>query len=279
MKKLSVTLAVSAFLALTAVSTTHATTPDEDLTAIKGYFAKKFKDIDETAYGDGAYIFREDAYEQFKEIEADFPPYEDQISEGEEMWSTPFANGKTYEDCLGEVSQVRAQYPKYDEEKDTVLTLEGEINACRVANGEEPLGWKKGPLASLSGYIATQARGQKINVEVPNEKAMAWYEKGRNFFYAKRGQLNMSCADCHVSYGGNRIRAEILSPVVGQVTHFPTYRAKWGQLGTLHRRYGGCNQQVRAKDYKAQSDEYKALEYFHTYMSNGLEWTGSAFRK
>ncbi|MEZ5535095.1 MAG: sulfur oxidation c-type cytochrome SoxA [Thiolinea sp.] len=279
MRKLSVTLAVSAFLAVTAASTGYATTPEEDLAALKGYYGNKFKDIDPNTYGDGAFIFREDAYEQFREIEADFPPYEDQLAEGEEMWNTPFANGKTYEDCLGEVSTVRAQYPKYDEEKDTILTLEGQINACREANDEKPLSWKKGPIAALSGYIATQARGQKIDVKVPNEKAMEWYEKGRNFFFAKRGQLNMSCADCHVSYAGNRIRAETLSPAVGQVTHFPTYRVKWGELGTLHRRYGGCNQQVRAKDFKAQSDEYKALEYFHTSLSNGLEWTGSAFRK
>nr|CAA6828977.1 MAG: sulfur oxidation protein SoxA [uncultured Thiotrichaceae bacterium] len=278
MKKLSVVLAVSALFMATTASITHAT-PDEDYASVKSFFKKKFKDVDEAAYGDGAYVFREDAYEQFKELEADFPPYEDQVAEGEEMWNTAFANGKTYKDCLGEVDTVRAQYPKYDEENDTILTLEGQINACRKANDEKPLKWKKGPMASLSGYIADQAEGQKIDVKIPNEKAEKWYEKGKNFFYAKRGQLNMSCADCHVAYAGNRIRAEILSPVVGQVTHFPTYRAKWGQLGTLHRRYGGCNQQVRAKDFKAQSDEYKALEYFHTAMSNGLEWTGPAFRK
>ncbi|CAA6825236.1 MAG: sulfur oxidation protein SoxA [uncultured Thiotrichaceae bacterium] len=277
MKKLSVVLVTSALL-LAVAGTTYAT-PEEDQATLKGLFMKKFKDVEESAYGDGAYVFREDAYEQFKEIEADFPPYEDQITEGEEMWNTAFANGKTYKDCLGEVDTVRAQYPKYDEENDTILTLEGQINACRTENGEKPLKWKKGPMASLSGYIADQAEGQKIDVKIPNEKAEEWYEKGKNFFYAKRGQLNMSCADCHVAYAGNRIRAEILSPAFGQVTHFPTYRAKWGQLGTLHRRYGGCNQQVRAKDFKAQSDEFKALEYFHTAMSNGLEWTGPAFRK
>ncbi|MGB1009619.1 MAG: sulfur oxidation c-type cytochrome SoxA [Thiolinea sp.] len=278
MKKLSLTLMTSALLALTAAGTIQAT-PAEDQEALKNFFSKKFSKIDINSYGDGAYVFREDAYEQFKEMEEDFPPYEDQVAKGEEMWGTPFANGKSYKDCLGEVSTVRAKYPMYDEAKDTILTLEGEINACREANGEKKLKWKKGDIAALSGYIASQADGQVIDVKIPNEKAEAWYEKGKTFFYAKRGQLNMSCADCHVAYAGSRIRAEILSPAYGQVTHFPTYRAKWGQLGTLHRRYGGCNQQVRAKDFKAQSDEYKALEYFHTHASNGLKWTGPAFRK
>lgn len=278
MKQLTLSL-LSAAMLVVATDTLQAT-PEEDQAAMQAYFTKKFKDIDPADYVNGAYIFREDAFEQFQEIEADFPPYEDQLAEGETMWETPFANGKTYADCLGEdVTQVRAQYPQYDEENDTILTLEGEINACREKNGEKPLKWKKGAIASLSGYIASQARGQIIDVKIPNEKAMKWYEKGKNFFYAKRGQLNMSCADCHISYAGNRIRAEILSPTLGQVSHFPVYRAKWGELGTLNRRYGGCNEQVRAKSYPAQSDEYKALEYFHTYLSNGLQWNGPAFRK
>jgi len=50
-------------------------------------------------------------------------------------------------------------------------------------------------------------------------------------------------------------------------------------MGTTHRRYGGCNKQVRAKPYKSQSAEYRALEYFHTYMSNGLVVNGPGARK
>ena len=119
-----------------------------------------------------------------------------------------------------------------------------------------------------------------MNVKTPTTPdEIKWYERGRKHFYAKRGQLNMSCANCHQDNAGNRIRADILSPALGHVTHFPVYRAKWGSLGTLHRRYGGCNKQVRALPLKAQSDEYKALEYFHSYMSNGIEVNGPGSRK
>jgi sulfur-oxidizing protein SoxA len=41
----------------------------------------------------------------------------------------------------------------------------------------------------------------------------------------------------------------------------------------------GCNKQVRFKPYKPQSEEYRNLEYFHTYMSNGLELNGPGARK
>ena len=124
------------------------------------------------------------------------------------------------------------------------------------------------------------SRGKKINVEIPDDpRAKAIYEKGKQQFYAKRGQMNMACADCHIYNSGNKIRADILSPALGQVSHFPVYRSKWGGIGTLHRRYEGCNKQVRAKPYKPQGPEYTALEYFHTYMSNGLEINGPGARK
>lgn len=128
--------------------------------------------------------------------------------------------------------------------------------------------------------MAYTSRGNIFNIQVPdNPRALAAYEEGKNQFYAKRGQLNMACANCHKFYTGNKIRADLLSPALGQLTHFPVYRAKWGGLGTTHRRYAGCNKQVRAKPFKAQNAEYRALENFHTYMSNGLIANGPGVRK
>ncbi|HHJ19273.1 MAG TPA: sulfur oxidation c-type cytochrome SoxA [Gammaproteobacteria bacterium] len=254
--------------------------PADDLKAFQNYFKKKFPNVPKSDFVNGVYALDKASREQWEAIE-EFPPYEIDIDKGEEMWNKAFANGKTYASCLGDdASKVKAKYPHFDTKKGEVVTLEGDINACRVSNGEKPLGWKKGKIAALSAYLAYQARGQKIDVKIPDDpKALAAYERGKHHFYAKRGQLNMACADCHVYYAGSRIRADILSPALGHVSHFPVYRSKWGGLGTLHRRYGGCNKQVRAKPFKAQSAEYKALEYFHTYMSNGLEFNGPGARK
>jgi sulfur-oxidizing protein SoxA len=40
-----------------------------------------------------------------------------------------------------------------------------------------------------------------------------------------------------------------------------------------------CNAQVRAKPYEAQSQVYRELEYFLSYMSNGMEMNGPASRR
>jgi sulfur-oxidizing protein SoxA len=260
----------------------------KDVQDLKDYFVKKFPGVNTDTLVHGSYALDEGLMMQFRDIE-EFPPWEDNAAKGEELYNKPFANGKTFASCFGDdVSAIRAKYPFWDTDKQTVVTLEGDINKCRTDNGEKPFKWKKGNMAYVSAYIASQARGQKINVVVPDDpKAKEAYEKGKQFFYAKRGQLNLACADCHVYQAGMYVRSELLSPVVGQVSHFPVWRRKWeladkknnDGFGTLHRRYGGCNKQVRAKPFKAQSEEYRNLEFFHASMSNGLEWNGPAYRK
>ena len=278
MKK--IVLAAAAALAIGATPFAAHATPEQDLKDFRAYFKKKNPDIKFEDYVNGAYIYDKDKYEQWVAIE-EFPPYETGIDKGKSLWNTPFANGKTYASCFKVPAKgIMKYYPYYDAKLDTVKTLEQEINECRVKNGEKPLDAKKGDMASISAYLAYNSRGETINVKIPNDPgALAWYERGKEHFYTKRGQLNFSCADCHVYNAGNRIRANILSPALGQVSHFPVYRASWGELGTLHRRYGGCNEQVRAKAFKPQSDEYRALEYFHTYMSNGLKYNGPGYRE
>ena len=257
-----------------------AATPQEDLKAFQDYYVKKFPEVKKSEFIDGVYALNKDFREQWENTE-EFPPYEEYVEKGEEMFNTPFANGVTYADCLMKGGKgTRHLYPHFDADSGEIVTLEESINKCRTENGEKPLKYKKGPLANLTAYIAYTSRGNTYNIEVPNdERALAHYEKGKKFFYMKRGQLNLACADCHVANSGGYVRSDLLSPAFGNLSHFPVYRLKWQGLGTPHRRFGGCNKQVRAKPFKAQSDEYRALEYYHTYMSNGLEVNGPSQRK
>ncbi len=278
--------ALSAVLIATTPMVSQAT-PDDDLKAFRDYFVKKFPNVPMHDFINGVYAIDPASREQWEAFE-EFPSYEIFVDKGEEEFHKKFANGKSLADCFPNYKKgIRQNYPYFDSNTGKVVTLEGAINKCRTDNGEKPYKWKKGKITYVSGYLAYLSRGHKINVKVPDdERAMAAYTRGKKHFYAKRGQLNMACADCHYYYAGSKIRADILSPALGHVTGFPVYRNKWAGksktgdgMGTLHRRYGGCNKQVRAKPFKAQSDEYRALEYFHTYMSNGLEVNGPSQRK
>jgi sulfur-oxidizing protein SoxA len=287
-KYISVLLAAGVSFGATAVIAGNTSNVNnDDAKALADYFVKKFPGVKTESLVNGAYALDESLYSQFENIE-EFPPYEDFVAKGEAFYNTPFKNGKSFADCFGDdTSAIKPKYPHWSAEKQTVVTLEGDINKCLKDNGEAELKYNKGMIAYVSGYLATQARGKTINVVVPNDpKAIAAYNSGKEHFYKKRGQLNLSCADCHVYYAGSYVRADLLSPATGHVSHFPVYRQKWAGgndqadgLGTLHRRYGGCNKQVRAKPYKPQSEEYRNLEFFHTSMSNGLEYNGPAYRK
>lgn len=254
--------------------------PEEDLKAFRAYFAKKFPDTPFADFVNGVYSIDKGSREQWEAIE-EFPPYELALEQGEQLFNTPFKNSKTYADCFenGGIG-IRQNYPYFDTKSGQVKTLELAINECREQNGEKPFKYKKGKIAAVSAYMAYTSRGKIFDIKIPDDpRAMAAYEDGKKFYYSKRGQLNFSCANCHVGGSGQKVRADMLSPGIGHVTHFPVYRSKWGAMGTLHRRYGGCNGQVRAKGFKAQGPEYRNLEYFHTYMSNGMPVNGPGARK
>ena len=263
-----------------SITLTAQATPQQDLEKFRSYYKQRFPDTPFKDFINGVYSIDASSREQWEEIE-EFPPYELNIDKGKSLFAKPFANGKTYASCFeNNGAGIAHRYPFFDKGSGKVITLEAAINACRVANDEKPLKYSKGAMADISAYMHYTSRGKIINVEVPDDpRALEIYNKGKQFFYAKRGQMNMSCADCHITNSGNMLRSEILSPAIGHVTHWPAYRSKWGGLGTLHRRYGGCNKQVRSKPYKSQGPEYTALQYFHTHMSNGLEINGPGARK
>ena len=271
-------------IAVTAIATAtpliSSASPEDDLKAFRGYFMERFPNVPLEEFANGVYAIDAASREQWEAIE-EFPPYEIAIEEGEEIFNTPLKNGKTFASCFrnGGIG-IKSDYPYFDTKSGKVKTLELEINECLEKNGEKPLGYQKGKLASLSAYMAYTTRGQIIDIKIPHDqRALDAYNKGKQFYYARRGQLNMACAHCHVDNAGNKIRADLLSPALGHLSHFPVYRSKWGGLGTVHRRFGGCNKQVRAKPFKPQSEEYRDLEYFLTYMSNGIPWNGPGARK
>jgi len=255
--------------------------PEEDRQHMVDYYQQHYPDMDIQEFADGLYAFEQSAREQWLELE-DFPPYEPAIDEGREFFSAPFANGKSYADCFeNDGIGVRQNYPFFDNDVGAVITIELAINQCREKNGAEPLNYRAHELVAISAYMAYTSRGNMIEVSVPanNPQALMAYEAGKQFFYSRRGQLDFACSGCHVQSFGLTIRADPLSPAVGQATHWPAYRTVWGDLVTLHRRFQECNFLVRSRPLEEQSIEYRNLEYFLSYMSNGLRLNGPSSRR
>lgn len=187
------------------------------------------------------------------------------VDYGAELWEVKEgAAGKAcancHEDAETTMKGVGASYPVYSEELGKPINLEQRINKCRVDNMQaKPWKWESRELLSMTTFVRHQSRGMPVNVKVDGP-LKAFYDKGKEFFYKRRGQLDMACANCHEDNAGNMIRANLLSQ--GQSNGFPTYRLKWQGIGSLHRRFRGCNKQVRAAPFANGSDEYVNLELY-----------------
>ena len=270
-------------IALAALLFCHAALadPEDDRKAFVDYFENRFPDIPFAEYANGIYAIDKDAREQWQEIE-EFPPYEFAIEQGQSLWQEPFADGKTYSDCFrNSDSGVRHLYPRFEAEFGEIITLDMAVNLCRRSHGEPDFDYGGEHMLAISAYMAFVSRGNSINMKEPGNDplSLAAYEEGKRFYYTKRGQLNLSCSDCHVTSVGQYVRADHLSASLGHTTHFPVYRSKLGSMLSLHQRFSGCVRDVRAKPFELQSRESRNLEYFLTYMSNGLEVNGPGARK
>ena len=254
-------------------------TPEQDRQEFIKYYTKKYPNIKAEDYVYGSLAFDADSKAQYDAI-MEFPPYEGELDKARKAFNTPFKNGKKYADCFPNGGKnIAGGYPYFDDKTGNVVTLSDAINACRVANGEEA--FKVGDMKTM-GVINVALRelsdGMLMNVKVEGAAANAAYEAGKKSFFSRKGQLNFACATCHVQNAGVRLRSELLSPAVGHAVHWPAFRGG-DNLNTLQNRYEGCYKQVRAVPPAQGSTGMNNLEYFHSYLSNGLPLKANVFRK
>lgn len=203
------------------------------------------------------------------------------IDTGAKLWSTPDGTaGKSCETCHGAPSSMKgvgAKYPLYDQGSHTVIDLEQRINAERINRmGAAPYKFESKDLVALTAYVKLQSRGMPVAVDAGGP-AHAFWLAGKKIYETRRGQLDMSCAECHVQYVDHKLRSDTLSQ--GQTNGFPLYRLDWQDLGSVQRRFKGCMENIRAKPFAYGSQEMVDLELYVAARGNGLPVETPAVRK
>jgi len=208
-------------------------------------------------------------------------PYNDSLhggheamDRGEALYKQLNADGK-FATCLGakkgDLKGLRLTYPRFDKEMGGIIGLEAKIESCAAKQGMK---LENGSYdnSAVSVYVTSFSNGMPINIDVTKEPMKSAFERGKKLFHTKAGWTNFSCATCHVSLVGKKLRGQTPTTHYGDIGHWPTWRTK-DELQSLHVRFTECNRNAGVQPLKIGSPEYNDLEVFMTALSNGAPVT------
>ena len=161
---------------------------------------------------------------------------------------------------------VAASYPRVVDGR--VINLE-----AQVRHNGPAFAYESPELLSLTAYVAHQSRGMPVQISAEGER----FEAGKQAYYRRRGQMNLSCAHCHEANPGKKLGAETLSQ--GQSNGYPAYRLEWESLGSLHRRLRACMYGLHAELPDFGSPLLLDLELFLAARAKGLPVEAPAVRR
>jgi sulfur-oxidizing protein SoxA len=195
------------------------------------------------------------------------------VERGEKLWSAPSgASGASCATCHGDAKTsmrgVATRYPAYDPRAGAVVDLEARIDDCRTRRQQAlTMRRESDDLLALTTFVAWQSRGMTVDVKIDGP-ARATFERGRELYTRRHGQMNIACTQCHDQNWGKRLLAETISQ--GHGTAFPAYRLEWQALGSLQRRIRACFFGIRADMPAAGAPELTDLELYLAWRAQGL---------
>jgi sulfur-oxidizing protein SoxA len=198
------------------------------------------------------------------------------LAKGEALWKRKFKDGHTLAACFPNGGRrIAAAYPQYHPRLKLVFTLEMAINQCLKTHRQPLLDYADADMAAITAYVRSLSNGYRVTVRVP-AAAQAHFESGRRMYFSRLGQRNFACASCHIASAGKRYEDVPLSPAIGQAARWPFLHG--GEVRTLQAQIRACLERMGAAPFAAGSEELNDLEYFLTYLSNGLPIRANAWR-
>ncbi len=203
------------------------------------------------------------------------------VDRGEALWhQVPALGGKACASCHGPAETLAPlvpTLPRWNGSRGGLENLEGLIRQCQTdRQGVAPAPYESEALLALTARLSFAAQGRPLSGQVTPKAAEA-LARGEAFFYQRRGQLELSCADCHERYAGARLRGDRVSE--GMINGFPIYRLTWQTLGSRHRMFRWCNEAVRAEPFAYGAEPYLELELYLRQRGAGLPVETPAVRR
>jgi sulfur-oxidizing protein SoxA len=203
------------------------------------------------------------------------------VQEGEALWQAPAGPaGRSCAGCHGDAAVamrgVAARYPGIDQDSGEAVDLAGRIALCQVRHQQAAPAPRESQAAlALAAFIGLQSRG--LPIAPPEDPRLdALRTAGEALYRARRGQLDLACAECHDTHAGQRLAGSLIPQ--GHPTGYPLYRLEWQGLGSLQRRLRGCITGVRSEPPAYGAPEYLAIEAFLMRRAAGMALETPAVR-
>ncbi len=193
------------------------------------------------------------------------------VEEGRALWESAGCSG-----CHGDVAGMRgvaARYPAFDA---APIDLAGRIAQCQEARQHRtPFPRESEQALALAALVGLQSRGMPISPPEDPRLAPA-LAQGEALYWERRGQLDLSCAQCHDENAGRHLAS---SPIPeAHPAGYPLYRLEWQGMGSLQRRLRNCMTGVRSEPYAYGAPEYVAIELFLMRRAAGMALETPAVR-
>ncbi|MCE2949357.1 MAG: sulfur oxidation c-type cytochrome SoxA [Betaproteobacteria bacterium] len=203
------------------------------------------------------------------------------VARGAKLWQQAEGpDARSCASCHGDARSMRGaatRYPQVDRASGRLLNLDGRIMQCRSERQKaEPLAWESEPLLALGAYVAFQSQGLPLRPSIDGV-ARPFFERGRDRYQQRVGQMNLSCSQCHDSNWGRQLGPETISQ--GHGTGYPVYRLEWQGAGSLQRRLRSCLSGVRAEMFPYGAQEHLELELYLAWRAEGLALEAPGVRR
>jgi len=191
----------------------HTPNPPADAKSVQRFFTQKFPQVKLEDFVNGPYSMNEDLHGKGRERT------NSRLTSFPSIWArrcsqNPSRTAKLRRLLPNQGIGIRQELSIFRREGRQGHYARTGVEPLPEVNGEPPFSYVKDEMAALTAYMASHRAASRSTSKSLTIAAARGLPERQALFLTRRGQLNFSCATCHVQSPANG-SAEVLAPALG----------------------------------------------------------------